>query len=136
MGKKDIQQMSAEELYALAQKKEKEEEAVQKEKAKAELAKLRDERKELIAKHKKKLAAIDAQIRAMGGRTGGASKGRQTGASATILKLLADGEMDTKSIRARLESMGISVSNLGQTMAYLKRNGKVKSAARGVYKLA
>ncbi|MEJ2321717.1 MAG: hypothetical protein P8Z31_05030 [Gammaproteobacteria bacterium] len=136
MGKKDIQQMSAEELYALAQKKEKEEEAVQKEKAKAELAKLRDERKELIAKHKKKLAALDAQIRAMGGRTGGASKGRQTGASATILKLLADGEMDTKSIRSRLESMGISVSNLGQTMAYLKRNGKVKSAARGVYKLA
>ncbi|MEJ2307953.1 MAG: hypothetical protein P8Z78_01395 [Gammaproteobacteria bacterium] len=109
---------------------------MQKEKAKAELAKLRDERKELIAKHKKKLAALDAQIRAMGGRTGGASKGRQTGASATILKLLADGEMDTKSIRSRLESMGISVSNLGQTMAYLKRNGKVKSAARGVYKLA
>lgn len=136
MGKKDIQQMSAEELYALAQKKEKEEEAMLKEKAKAELAKLREERKEVIAKHKKKLAAIDAQIRSMGGRTGGASKGRQTGASATILKLLADGEMDTKSIRARLESMGISVSNLGQTMAYLKRNGKVKSAARGLYKLA
>jgi hypothetical protein len=136
MAKKDIQKMSAEELYALAQQKEKEEAARQKEAAKAELAKLRATRKEMLARHKKELAEIDAEIRAHGGRTVGASKGRQTGASAAILKLLAKGEMNTRKIRAKLEAQGISVSNLGQTMAYLKRNGKVKSTGRGVYKLA
>ena len=137
MAKKDIQKMSAEELYALAQKKEKEEEARQREAAKAQLAELRAERKALLAKHRKELTDLDAKIRAHGGRTGGtAGKGRQTGASAVILKLLAGGEMDTKSIRNKLEKQGVSVSSLGQTMAYLKRSGKVTSVARGVYKLA
>lgn len=136
MAKKDIQKMSAEELYALAQQKEKEEAASQREAAKAELAKLRATRKEILARHKKELSEIDAQIRAHGGRSTGASKGRQTGASAAILKLLSKGKMDTKTIRAKLEAQGISVSNLGQTMAYLKRNGKVKSPSRGVYKIA
>ena len=136
MAKKDLQKMSAEELYALAQKKEKEEEAKQKEALKSKIAELREQKKSLMAKHRKELAAIDAEIRALGGRSGG-RKGRQTGASAAILELLGKkGEMDTKSIRSKLESQGVSVSNLGQTMAYLKRNGKVKSTGRGVYKIA
>lgn len=136
MAKKDLQEMSAEELYALAQKKEKEEEANQKEALKSKIAELREQKKSLMAKHRKELAAIDAEIRALGGR-GGARKGRQTGASAAILELLGKkGEMDTKSIRSKLESQGVAVSNLGQTMAYLKRNGKVKSTGRGVYKIA
>lgn len=137
MAKKDIQQMSADELYALAQQKEKEEEAREKEALKAKITELRDKKKALMARHRKELAAIDAEIRALGGRSGGGRKGRQTGASAAILELLGKkGEMDTRSIRSMLESQGVSVSNLGQTMAYLKRNGKVKSTGRGVYKLA
>lgn len=137
MAKKDIQQMSADELYALAQKKEKEEEAKQKEAMKAKITELREKKKALMAKHRKELAAVDAEIRALGGRSGGGRKGRQTGASTAILDLLGkQGEMDTGSIRSMLESQGVSVSNLGQTMAYLKRNGKVKSRARGVYMLA
>jgi hypothetical protein len=136
MAKKDLKQMSAEELYALAQKKEKEEEAKQKEAMKTKIAELREQKKALMAKHRKELAAIDAEIRALGGRSGG-RKGRQSGASAAILELLGkNGEMDTKSIRSKLESQGVAVSNLGQTMAYLKRNGKVKSTGRGVYKIA
>ncbi|MGD9256065.1 MAG: hypothetical protein PVF23_09905 [Chromatiales bacterium] len=136
MAKKDLKQMSAEELYALAQKKEKEEEAKQKEAMKTKIAELREQKKVLMAKHRKELAAIDAEIRALGGRSGG-RKGRQSGASAAILELLGkNGEMDTKSIRSKLESQGVAVSNLGQTMAYLKRNGKVKSTGRGVYKIA
>ena len=138
MAKKDIQQMSADELYALAQQKEKEEEAREKEALKSKIAELRRKKKTLMAQHRKELAAIDAEIRALGGRSGGGGrKGRQTGASAAILELLGKkGEMDTRSIRSMLESQGVSVSNLGQTMAYLKRNGKVKSTGRGVYKLA
>jgi hypothetical protein len=136
MAKKDLQKMSAEELYALAQKKEKEEEAKQKEALKTKIAELREQKKALMSKHKKELAAIDAEIRALGGRSG-VRKGRQTGASAAILELLGkNGEMDTKSIRSKLESQGVAISNLGQTMAYLKRNGKVKSTGRGVYKMA
>jgi hypothetical protein len=136
MAKKDLKQMSAEELYALAQKKEKEEEAKQKEAMKTKIAELREQKKALMAKHRKELAAIDTEIRALGGRSGG-RKGRQSGASAAILELLGkNGEMDTKSIRSKLESQGVAVSNLGQTMAYLKRNGKVKSTGRGVYKIA
>ncbi|MGD8265590.1 MAG: hypothetical protein PVH09_03435 [Chromatiales bacterium] len=103
---------------------------------KTKIAELREQKKVLMAKHRKELAAIDAEIRALGGRSGG-RKGRQSGASAAILELLGkNGEMDTKSIRSKLESQGVAVSNLGQTMAYLKRNGKVKSTGRGVYKIA
>ena len=44
------------------------------------------------------------------------------------------GEMDTTTIREKLDAIGVSVSNLGQSLAYLKKNGKVSSVSRGVYK--
>jgi hypothetical protein len=57
-----------------------------------------------------------------------------TGATAAIVELLEAGELDTKTLRSRLDEMGVSVKNIGQTLSYLKKNGKVASVARGIYK--
>jgi hypothetical protein len=43
------------------------------------------------------------------------------------------GEISTKDIKAELENEGLNVSNLSQTLAYLKRQGRVASPARSIY---
>lgn len=142
MAKKDIGNLSSEELFELAKQREQEEWQQQKDALRAQLAELRAERKQILARHKRELADIDARIRAAGGRTrggagAGASKGTQTGISTAVLELLgAVKKADTGTIRQQLEAQGVNTANLGQTLAYLKRTGRIKSLARGVYSAA
>ncbi|MEN8214648.1 MAG: hypothetical protein ABFR19_09835 [Pseudomonadota bacterium] len=134
----DIKNMTAEELYKLAQQREVEERKRIAEENQQKIAELREERRQMQLRHKKEISEINARIKALGGRVSGAAgtaKGR-TGASAAIIEILDAGKLDTKEIRDKLEAIGISVGNLGQTLSYLKRNGKVVSVARGVYKKA
>jgi hypothetical protein len=42
-------------------------------------------------------------------------------------------KISTKEIKAELESRGVVANNLPQTLAYLKRQGKVTSPARSIY---
>ncbi|HBH36527.1 MAG TPA: hypothetical protein DDW45_09390 [Gammaproteobacteria bacterium] len=150
MSDNDFNNMTAEELYKLAQQREVEERRKVAEENQQKIAELREERRQLQlkhnkemreetrqlkARHKNELKDVNARIKALGGRVSGASAGGKgrTGASAAIVEILEAGEMDTKAIRERLEAIGISVSNLGQTLAYLKRNGRVASVARGIY---
>ena len=135
---RNVKNLSSDQLYAMAQKREQEENEQAKEEKKKQLAALRAERKKMLTRHKRELAKLDEQIREFGGRTRvrapKAKQGSQTGISAMVLEILAaEKKADTKQIRAALESKGVSTSNLGQTLAYLKRTGRVKSAARGVY---
>ncbi len=145
--------MTAEDLYNLAKQREIEEQKKVMQENQQKIAELREERRQLQLKHNKEireetrqlkirhkneLKDVNARIKSLGGRVSGASatgKGR-TGASAAIVEILDAGEMDTKAIREKLEAIGISVGNLGQTLAYLKRNGRVASVARGSYKKA
>lgn len=147
----DYNNMTAEDLYNLAKQREIEEQKKVMQENQQKIAELREERRQLQLKHNKEireetrqlkirhkneLKDVNARIKSLGGRVSGASatgKGR-TGASAAIVEILDAGEMDTKAIREKLEAIGISVGNLGQTLAYLKRNGRVASVARGIYK--
>jgi hypothetical protein len=135
--KKSVENMSAEELYALAQQREQEEQEAQQAALREQIDALRAQRRELVAKHKKELAAIDSKIRKLGGRAGRAGGRRRSGnVTDQILAILGKGKASTQEIRDALESQGITAANLSQTLAYLKRTGRVTSPARAVYALA
>ena len=135
--KTTINDLSAEELYALAQQKEQEEHEQEREAVRAQIESLRNERRELVAKQRKQLAALDTKIRKLGGRTR-SSKGRAKGnVTDQVLSIVQSaGKISTKDIKAALESQGITANNLSQTLAYLKRTGRVTSPARSMYSIA
>jgi hypothetical protein len=130
--KKTVDELSAEELYELAKKREAEEREREREAMRAEVDKLKAERREMLKRHRREVAEIDARIRKLTGR--GA---RSAGISASVLEILGDKKQhSTKDIKAALAKRGLTAGNLAQTMAYLKRQGKVKSPKRSVYTLA
>ena len=138
MSDNDLNKMTSEELFILAEKKKSDEEKWFAEENKAKVAELRDERKQMLIKHKKEVAEINAKIKKLGGSvpiSSAVAKGA-TGATAAIVELLEAGELDTKTLRERLDEQGVSVKNIGQTLSYLKKNGKIASVARGIYKKA
>ena len=133
----DFNNMTADDLYKLAKQRELDERKLIAEENKQKIAELREERKQLQARHKKEINEVNSRITALGGKvTGAAATGKgRTGISAAIVELLDEvGELDTTAIREKLNSVGVSVGNLGQTLAYLKKNGKVTSVSRGVYR--
>lgn len=135
MAKKNLTELSSEELYELAREREEQEEAEAKEAAKAQVDALRQTRRETVARHRKELAAIDAEIRALGGR-GGRTRRRGGGTSVTeqVLDIVGNAKkISTKEIKEELEARGVVANNLAQTLAYLKRQGKVTSPARSIY---
>ncbi|MEW7978737.1 MAG: hypothetical protein AB2813_02770 [Candidatus Sedimenticola endophacoides] len=132
--KKSVDNMSADELFALASKRrEQEQEQEQaREAVRAEIEALRAQRKALVAEQRKALAAIDAKIRKLGGAT--RTRAARGGIGDKVLAVIkAAGRITTKELRAELESQGVTTSNLSQTLAYLKRQDLVKSPARSVY---
>ena len=132
---KSLDQMSADELFQLAQTRQQQEAEKQREAAREELMALREERRALIAAQKKEVAAIDRKIEKLSGKP--ASKGRGQNISKAVLAILtAQGQQSTKEIKAKLDADGIVANNLSQTLAYLKRNGKITSPQRSVYAMA
>jgi hypothetical protein len=137
MAKKAISELSSEELYELARQREEQEAAQAQEAARARIDELRQQRRETVARHRKELAAIDAEIRSLGGRTGpGGRRRSSSGQSVTdqVLDIVSQSKkVSTKEIKAELDNRGVVAKNLAQTLAYLKRQGKVKSPARSIY---
>lgn len=139
MARKSLSDLSSDELYRLAQEREEQEAAAAKEAAREQIEELRNQRRELVARHRKELAAIDAEIRALGGR---GSRGKRRGGSGIsvtdqVLDIVSKSKkVSTKEIKAELESRGVVANNLAQTLAYLKRQGKVVSPARSIYSAA
>ncbi len=132
--KKSLENLSAEELYALAEQKLQEEADQEREAVREQLNALRAERRELITNHKKQLANLDAKIRKLGGKTRARGRSSAVNVTDTVLKIVeAAGEISTKEIKEKLDAQGITASNLSQTLAYLKRQGKVVSPGRSVY---
>lgn len=132
--KKTFESLSAEELYALAEQKQFEEAELEREAVREQLNTLRAERRELISSHKKALAAIDTRIRKLGGKTRSRGRSNSVNVTDTVLKIVeAAGQITTKEIKNKLDDQGITASNLSQTLAYLKRQGKVISPSRSVY---
>lgn len=136
--KTSLSNMSAAELRAMANKIEKAEAAQKAEATKAEISALRAKRRELIARHSKALAVIDRKIKKLGGTTRKKSTRKSGGMSASgaVLDFVGSAsKASTKEIKAALEKKGISTANLNQTLAYLKRQNKIKSPSRAVYQL-
>ncbi len=135
----DIRKMSADELFSLAKQKQSDEKKWLAEENKGKIAEIREERRQIMLRQKKEINEINKRITALGGKVAGATrtgKGR-TGVSAAIMGLLEEVEhMDTKAIREKLEALGVSVGNLGQSLSYLKGKGHISSVERGVYKKA
>lgn len=135
MAKKSLSNLSSDELYEMARVRAEEEEAVAREEAREQIDALRSQRKELASRHRKELAAIDAEIRKLGGRTG--SRGQKRGGGNVTDHVLdivkASKKISTKEIKVELENRGVVANNLAQTLAYLKRQGKVSSPSRSIY---
>ena len=139
MAKKSLSDLSSDELYRLAQEREEQEAAAEKEAARAQIEALRTKRRETVARHRKELAAIDAEIRALRGRSARGKKRSSAGGSVTdqVLEIVSKAKkVSTKEIKAELENRGVVANNLAQTLAYLKRQGKVTSPARSIYSAA
>lgn len=137
---KEMNDLSAEELYALAREREREEAERQETESKKTRQALRAKRKEIIARQRKELAALDREIRKLGGAVerGASAQGRRAGGKGTIGEQLRDivatqPEMTIAEIRERAEEAGIDTRNLSQALAYLKRQGRLLSLRRGVY---
>ena len=137
---KAINELSAKELYKLAEKREKEEQEKKAAENKAKIDELKAQRKALIASHRKEIAAIDRQLKKLTGTSTGnkiKSKKAAGGTTDSILSLLTSHKsMTTAQIRTELENNGLTVNNLSQTLAYLKRTKRVSSPARSTYSLA
>ncbi|HID45335.1 MAG TPA: hypothetical protein EYP34_06245 [Chromatiaceae bacterium] len=135
--KKQVTELSAAELYKLAKKREQEELLKTQEANKEKLAALRTKRRELVARQKKELRKLDAEITRLAGRKT-AKKGRKSGGSVTekVVNIIAKaGKISTTDLKAELKKKGVATGNLPQTLAYLKRQGRVVSPARTIYQL-
>ncbi|WP_456376664.1 hypothetical protein [Thiolapillus sp.] len=135
--KKQVTDLSAAELYKLAKKREQEELQKTIEANKEKLLALRTKRRELVAKQKQELRKIDTEIARLSGKSPG-RKGRKSGGSVTekVVAIIAKaGKISTSDLKAELKKKGISAGNLPQTLAYLKRQGRVVSPARTIYQV-
>ncbi len=133
-----VEELSAAELYELARQREEEERRMQEEARKEQLKELRAKRRALMAKHKRELAAIDNEIAKLTGKkpAGGRRGGRGSVTEAVLEVISSVGRITTSELKKALEEKGITVGNLPQTLAYLKRQGRITSPARATYELA
>lgn len=139
---KSIESMSAGELFELARKKEEQERQAEVEARKAEVDALRQKRREIKAKYKKELDALDQKINALSGSARGARRGagrggKRSGVSSMVVELVKKhGPINTQDLRQKLEEKGVDTGNLGQTLAYLKKRGALTTPQRAVYAAA
>jgi chromosome segregation ATPase len=136
--RKPLDNLSAQELYELAQQREQEEMEEARESLKGEMEQLRARRKDLMAQQKKELAALDKEINALKRQLRPGRQARNGGnVSQAVIDVIGQaGRINTKDLKSALDGQGVETSNLGQTLAYLKRKGRIVSPARAVYALA
>ena len=135
--KKTVHQLSSNELFKLASARKQEEQQKKRSVVKIELDALQQERRELIAKQRKALTTLDRKIKKLRNNLSPKVKkstGRANNISNTVLSILQKNKkMNTTDIQAALTQEGITANNLSQTLAYLKRQGKVASPKRSIY---
>ena len=136
--RKKLAGLSSRELYDLANQKAEEERADERTLMRERVRALRVERRELVAAHKKALADVDKRIQELAGGGHPRAGGRSGGDAARVLEILQDAgaPLRTQAIRSELTKRGAEVANLNQTLAYLKRRGRVTASSRAVYALA
>ena len=135
--RKKLAGLSSRELYDLANEKAEEERADKRTLMRERVRALKVERRELVVAHKKALADVDKRILEFAGGGHPRAGGRSRGDAARVLEILQDAgaPLGTKAIRSELTKSGAEVANLNQTLAYLKRRGRVTAPSRAVYAL-
>jgi len=135
--KKPVDQLSSDELFEMAKARQAEEQEKEREAERAQLDALREERRALVVKQRKELAAIDSKIRKLRGKgSSGRGRGGVNISSAVMDILQKKKQLSTREIQAELANAGIVANNLSQTLAYLKRQGRITSPQRSVYAIA
>lgn len=142
--RRELNAMSAEELYALARQREREEKELEKESAREEIAELETQKKDLIAEYKAAVGELDKAIRKLRKKVGATKRvassgrvGRKGSTTSRVLEIIDQSKSArSKDIKARLEEEGLATKYLPQILASLKRQGKIISGGRGIYKLA
>ncbi len=135
---KKVDSLSSSELYKLAKQREQEEMKKMLEANKEKLKALRDKRRALVAAHRKELNKIDREIARLDGKSTTRKKGRSRSGSITdaVVEIIGkSGKISTTDLKAALKKKGIVAGNLSQTLAYLKRQGRVTSPSRAIYTL-
>ncbi len=134
-----ITELSADELFRLAEKKRAEEHEAKTAHIRDELKQLNENRKSMISEHKRAVSALDRQIKSLTKQIGGTTssgRGRAGGISKTIVELLGqNGPTPTTQLKQMLSDKGVEAKNINQQLAYLKRRGQVTNPSRGVYSL-
>jgi hypothetical protein len=138
-----IENLSSKELYELYKRRELEEQEQNKEKIRAQVEDLRARRREMLAQHKRELAAIEKEISDLTGRRPAATTSANSDRalrgdfSNKILDIIREaGTISTDDLRDKLTAESLSIKNLSQQLAYLKRKGRIKPDGRAVYTLA
>ena len=132
-----VNELSSAELYELAKRREEEERRQQLEANKERLKELRAQRRSMLARHKRELAEIDNEIARLSGKSPKKSRSPRGSVTETVLELISQaGTITTTEIRKALSEKGLSTDNLPQTLAYLKRQGRITSPSRATYQIA
>lgn len=131
--RKNVDDFSSDELYALAQARQQEEEEEKRNAMRMQIDELKQQRRELLTRHRKEVNALDSKIKKLGGKTRGRQRSAVSVTDAVLAIVQAAGKISTKDIKAELDRQGVVASNLSQTLAYLKRQGRVSSPHRSVY---
>lgn len=140
---KILQEMSAEQLFQLAEQRKQEELEQQRAEREARLEELKELRKTLIAEHKKALAEIDKELGRLQPRARNRSRtpsstttnGRKADYETLIGLVAQHGPVSSKALKAHLEVAGISTDQLAQKLGYLKRQGRLETPERAVYRI-
>ena len=137
---KSFNDMSSRELFALAERRKQQEAESARAAAAEKIEALRQQKREITTEYRRAMRALDGEIRrlgGLGGRKKAATGSRRSGLSSAILDIIGKkGKATTTEIKSALGRRGIDAANLSQTMAYLKRSGRITSPGRATYALA
>ncbi|WP_006787118.1 hypothetical protein [Thiorhodospira sibirica] len=139
----DELKLSAEELFRLAHEQKIYEVSQIKEEKRAEISALRKERRNMRLRHKAEIREINKKIEELRELTSvvKSTKKMRTGKgriSQKVLDLIASAdnrELSTQVIRDTLAAQGEDVSNINQTLSYLKNTHRLTSHKRGMYSM-
>lgn len=143
--KLNLDELDSAALFKLAQEKEKAEQEAEREENRARIDEIRSVRRELIARHKRDLMALDRELEQLMGRSPRSTKHpvktrhSRTGTSISDILISIVGSKDSmriEEIREQAIEQGLTLSTVTQMLAYLKRTGRIESRGRGIYCVA
>ena len=138
---RDPESMDASTLFRMAKQQEANEARRKDEQRKEDIRRLREERKRILKRQQSECAALDREITKLERQRNRLLYPARTvrhhrirGMSRKVVDLLQEqGQLSTDELRSQLQALDLNTKNLGQTLNYLKRTGRIALVRRGVY---